>query len=196
MARPRTLPKEESLERALKLFWEKGFDRTSIADLGNALGVGPSSIYNSFGSKEELYQQSIKHYMETHASFVSAIFEEAKELSTDVWVRKLLRSVAKLYASKATPLGCALLQSGGAGTPGDSEVCAFTCDMKANLESAIQTLFETRKRAGDKLVAPPRILAKFVATTMRGLSQLACDGTSQSDLLKVADHAAQSCVIH
>ena len=41
MARPRTLPKEESLERALQLFWHKGYDRTSIADLGNALGVDP-----------------------------------------------------------------------------------------------------------------------------------------------------------
>jgi AcrR family transcriptional regulator len=196
MARPRTLPKEESLERALNLFWNKGFDRTSIADLGNALGVGPSSIYNSFGSKEELYQQAIKHYMETHASFVSAIFEEAKALSADLCVRKLLRSVTKLYASQETPLGCALLQSGGAGTPEDSEACAFTCEAKASLESAIQTLFETRKRAGDKLVASPHILAKFVTVTMRGLSQLACDGTSQSDLLKVADHAAQSCVTH
>ena len=194
MARPRTLPKEESLERALQLFWHKGYDRTSIADLGNALGVGPSSIYNAFGSKEALYQQSISHYLETHAGFVPRIFEEAKDSSADVCVRKLLRAVSKLYASKETPLGCALLQSGGAGTPDDSEACAFTCGAKIQLEKAIQNLFETRKRAGDELAASPHILAKFVAATMRGLSQLACDGTGLSDLLKVADHAAHSCV--
>lgn len=194
MPRPRSIPEEESLERALMLFWDKGFDRTSIADIGTALGVGPSSIYNAFGSKEALYQKALGHYMQTHAGFVSAIFEEARDSKAEVCVRKLLRALSKLYASKDTPKGCALLQSGGAGRPDDSLACEFTCGIKADIESAIRDLFETRKRAGDELAATPHILAKFVVATMRGISQLACDGTTQSDLLKVADHAAQSCV--
>jgi AcrR family transcriptional regulator len=194
MARPRSIPEEESLERALKLFWDRGFDRTSIADLGKALGVGPSSIYNAFGSKEALYQRALDHYMETHAGFVSAILDGAKDSSVEVCVQELLRAVAKLYSSEDTPLGCALLQSGGAGRPDNSEACKFTCGVKANLEDSIRGLFETRLAAGDSLSASPHILAKFIATTMRGLSQLACDGTSQSDLLEVADHAAKSCV--
>ncbi|MFT5412023.1 MAG: AcrR family transcriptional regulator [Verrucomicrobiales bacterium] len=194
MARPRSIPEEESLERALKLFWDKGFDRTSIADLGKVLGVGPSSIYNAFGSKEALYQRALGHYMQTHTGFVTAIFAEAKDSSIEVCVRKLLRTLAEFYSSKETPLGCALLQSGGAGRPENSEACEFTCGVKADVEDAIRELFETRLKAGDELAASPHILAKFIAATMRGLSQLACDGTSQSDLLQVADHAARSCL--
>lgn len=194
MPRPRSIPESESLERALKLFWEKGFDRTSLSDLGRALGVGPSSIYNAFGSKEALYQKAISHYLLTHANFVSGILEEAEALRADVGMRNLLRALAILYSSQDTPLGCALLQSGGAGTPENSVACEFTCGIKADIEASIRKVFETRKAAGDQLAAKPPILAKFIATTMRGLSQLASDGTSQSDLFKVVDHAAQSCL--
>jgi AcrR family transcriptional regulator len=194
MPRPRSIPEEESLERALQVFWDKGFDRTSITDLSEALGVGPSSIYNAFGSKDSLYQRAIGHYMETHAGFVSAIFEEAATTPTEVGIAQLLRALAKIYSAEETPQGCALFQSGGAGTPQNSEACAFTCGVKAKVESAILDLFETRLKAGDELAASPRILSKFIIGTMRGLSQLACDGTNANDLLEVADHAAQSCV--
>ena len=194
MPRPRSIPEEESLERALHLFWDKGFDRTSITDLSEALGVGPSSIYNAFGSKESLYQRAIGHYMETHARFVSTIFEEAATTPTEVGVSKLLRALAKMYSAKETPQGCALLQSGGTGTPQNSEACAFTCGVKSKIEGAIFELFEIRLKAGDELAASPRILSKFIIGTMGGLSQLASDGTSAKDLLEVADHAAQSCV--
>ncbi len=68
MPRPRTVPEEQAIQRALFLFWEKGYDRTSMSDLSRAIGVGPSSIYNAFGSKVELFRRAITHYVETHAA--------------------------------------------------------------------------------------------------------------------------------
>ena len=65
---------------------------------------------------------------------------------------------------------------------------------RRGLERALRHLFN-RAPADDELAAPPKILAKYLVGVMRGLSQLAADGGSRPDLLKVADHTASTCVV-
>ncbi|MBL4845363.1 MAG: TetR/AcrR family transcriptional regulator [Planctomycetes bacterium] len=192
MARPRKLPEGEALERALKVFWERGFDRTSIADLSEAIGVGPSSLYNAFGNKEAIYRRALDRYMESHGAFVLRVL--GGEQSAEDALRDLLRSAVKLYTSPGLPSGCAMLQSGGASSPDGSAAGAITFELKQGLEKGVRKFLDARLKSGESLAAPPRVLAKFVVATLRGLSQLAVDGVSQRDLLRVADHAAQSCV--
>ncbi len=193
MPRPRSVPENEAIELALKLFWEKGYNRTSIADLSETLGVGPSSIYNAFGSKNELFEKAISQYMETHAGFVDQLFANSDSTSTTKFIGELLSRLVMLYTDKSTPPGCAMMQAGGAGVASDSQACAVTIQMKAGLESALFDFFKAKQSKGEKLNASPKILAKFIVGTIRGLSQLACDGSTRKDLLAVADHAARSC---
>ncbi len=194
MARPRVVPEPEALERAMLLFWKNGYDRTSIADLGEAIGVGPSSIYNAFGSKAALYRRALDRYMETRAGFAAEFLDGEGDLDLEASIREFLRKAIKLYTTKGLPQGCAMLQSGGAGAPDDSGACAVTFEMKQGLESALRKRLESRTDAKNALAAPPRTLAMFLVATLRGLSQLACDGASQKELLLVADHVAGSCV--
>ena len=193
MSRPRTIPEKEAIERALRLFWEQGFNRTSIADLGSAIGVGPSSIYNAFGNKLELFEKAINQYMGTHTEFVGDLLANTENTSASELIGTLLDRLTHLYTDPTTPLGCAMMQAGGSGAASDSQACAITVDLKTGLESALLSFFDTRKANGEILSAPPHILAKFIVGTIRGLSQLACDGSSREDLLLVADHAAKSC---
>lgn len=192
MARPRSLPEAESLERALILFWERGYDRTSIADLGETLGVGPSSIYNAFGSKADLFRRSLDHYLGTYARPMVEALDAS--VPAGVSLRTFLRSLVELATSDGNPSGCAVMQGGGAGLPTESEACAITLEIKQEMEGLLRKLLESRKRAGDALTASPRVLAKFTLANMRGISQLACDGATKRELLAIADHAAQSCV--
>lgn len=191
MARPRSISKDETLERALLLFWERGYDRTSIADLSEAVGVGPSSLYNSFGSKEGLYQEALDRYVATYADPALQIIGNDQGEGAGEFVRQLLRKLATFYTDKKQPSGCAIFQSGGAGMPEESSACAVTAEIKDSLTTSIRKRLEACAKAGDELAASPRTLALFIVGTMRGLSQLACDGVSRADLLKVADHAAQ-----
>lgn len=62
MARPKEFDPNEALERAMLLFWEKGFQATSMRDLVQAMGINRGSLYDTFGSKEELYQAAIDRY--------------------------------------------------------------------------------------------------------------------------------------
>lgn len=188
------MPEPEVLERALQVFWAQGYDRTSIGDLSKAVGLGPSSLYNAFGSKLELFRRSIEHYMSTHANFASTILGTPSDLDVGTVIATLLKSAVTLYAAKGTPRGCAMFEGAGAGSPEDVEAYAVTLEHKAKLEKALLVRLRARAKAGDPLAAPPAILAKSITATMRGLSQLACDGASKRDLLAVADHAAASCV--
>lgn len=62
MARATIHNREDSLERALQLFWQKGFHATSLKDLEKALDMRPGSIYATFGSKDGLFQESLERY--------------------------------------------------------------------------------------------------------------------------------------
>ncbi len=194
MSRPRSVPEAEALDQALQLFWERGFDRTSIADLGEAIGVGPSSIYNAFGSKAELFRRSLDHYLQTHAAFIPGVLAGVQEHGVEESVRDLLQRAIKLYTSKGLPRGCAILQGGGSGGSDDSEGGLIAREFRQGIEQALRQLFGGAPPT-DELALPPKILAKYVLGVMRGLSQLAADGTRRSDLVKIADHTAASCVV-
>ncbi len=188
------MPEPEALEAALQLFWQKGYDRTSIADLSEALGVGPSSIYNAFGSKAELFRKSIQHYLSEHAGFVPEILGQAGEIGLEQSLKKLLHSAVNLYTHKNLPGGCAMLESGGADRSADSEGGCIAKEFIQQFEKAVCSLFDGATK-DEALTNTPRILAKYTLAVMRGISQLARDGTSRKDLLQIADQAVDSCIL-
>jgi len=192
MPRTRSIPEEQTLERALHVFWARGYDRASVADLCQATGLGPSSIYNAFGSKLEFFKKALNHYLTKYAS--SAVGELSPDRPAYDSVRGFLRGVVTLCTSETSPPGCFLMQSGGAGSSEISEACAVTNEIKSSLQIAIRDVLSARQVAGDTLTGEPHTLSLYVMAAMRGLSQLACDGATEEELLSVADLAAASCV--
>ena len=188
------MPEDEALEAALRVFWEKGYDRSSLADLSEALGVGPSSIYNAFGSKADLFRKALEHYMGTYAGFVPEVLGRAGEEGVDASLREILRGAVELYSGKGHPAGCAMLEGGGADRSEDSEGGCIAKGFNQEMEAALRGLFDGAD-SNERLANDPRILAKYILGVMRGLSQLARDGTSRKDLLAIAEHAAGSCVV-
>lgn len=195
MARPRTVTEGDALERALRVFWEQGYDRTSVADLSGAIGVGASSIYNSFGSKLEIYTRSIELYMNTHAGFAIEILgPDSKNRPIVETITELLERAVELYTSKDTPRGCAMFESAGAGGVDENDAQRITEAYRASLESTLSKLFRARRNAGETLAESPKVLAQSIVGTLRGLSQHASDGAKRSDLIAVARHTARGCV--
>lgn len=193
MGRPRKMPEEQAIDLALRLFWKQGYDRTSVADLSEALGVGPSSLYNAFGNKRELFRRAIEHYVANYTSFIDHALDSG--LDVEPAVRGLLREAAGVYSDTDSPPGCAVMQSAGAASPEDSEAAAITLEVKSEVENSLIELLEHASKAhGTPLAAPPRILARYLNGTLRGLSQLVIDGVPLAELLQVCDVAAKACV--
>ena len=75
MARPREFDPDEVLERATRVFWAKGFENASLADLCEATGLNRSSLYSAFGDKRKLYLSALARYEEGSAARIAAALE-------------------------------------------------------------------------------------------------------------------------
>src|SRR3954467_7018846 len=83
--RPRAFDRTVALGQATTLFWSKGFEATSIADLTQAMGIGAPSLYAAFGSKEALYAEALRHYAEVNGDYVWGRFYAAATARDAAW---------------------------------------------------------------------------------------------------------------
>src|ERR1700748_3525747 len=74
--RPIGFDRDAALEAAMLLFWQRGYEGTSMADLTHAMGLNPSSIYAAFGDKHALFQLVVKRCMEMRAQYAGKALEE------------------------------------------------------------------------------------------------------------------------
>lgn len=70
MVRPREFDEEQVLEAAMRLFWEKGYEATSLSDLTSGMGIQKPSIYSAFGDKKALFEAALRKYTQSHAASV------------------------------------------------------------------------------------------------------------------------------
>ena len=116
--RPRTFDRELALRRAIELFWEQGYEGTSIADLTQAMGIAAPSLYAAFGSKEDLFREAVERYAVDSPTDRAL----AREPTARAAVAAMLHDNADDYADPATPLGCMLVLGAPVGTPARSGV--------------------------------------------------------------------------
>jgi AcrR family transcriptional regulator len=104
--RPRAFDRSTALDHATKVFWSKGYEATSMADLIEAMSIGSTSIYAAFGSKEALYIEALEHYVRTSDHLAWDKFEQA-ETARDA-VRALLVHLASALTGRGceAPTGC------------------------------------------------------------------------------------------
>jgi len=84
MARPRQFNREESLKNAMVIFWEKGYEATSLNDLLEATGLARQSLYNTFGDKRGLFLASLRRYAEAGLNFLVGINKIRQQAKMDI----------------------------------------------------------------------------------------------------------------
>lgn len=184
--RPRAFDREAALERATRLFWVKGYEATSIAELTEAIGIGAPSLYAAFGSKEALYAEALGHYQQRYEALVWGGFRTAGTAREAV-ARLLLDSAAALTGSLVDiPNGCmvALAAVGGDGLSGLRDLVRSARGV--TLERLEARLGEARERGEVPADADLHALARFVQTVQAGMSILARDGACRAELEGVA----------
>ena len=187
--RPRSFDREAALSQATRLFWLKGFEATSIADLTEAMGIGAPSLYAAFGSKEALYIEALNYYVARYECFSWARFEAAATAREAVG-SYLLDSAAALTGSFGDiPHGC-MVTLASVGSEGHSELCELVRSERA---APLDRLKARLGRAVAEGEIPASVdihaLARFVQTVQSGMSILARDGTSRAELEAVAQTA-------
>ncbi len=185
LGRPRSFDIDRALDRALQVFWRKGYEGTSLSELTKAVGANRPSLYAAFGDKEALFRKALDRYLEGPAAYTQ---EALKESTARAVVERLLRGAADLNAAPCNPGGCLMVQgalaSGGAADSVRQELTA----RRAAGEAALSRRFQRAKSEGDLPAnVNPADLARYVATILYGMAVQAAGGVSRDKLQRVAE---------
>ncbi|MET0273860.1 MAG: TetR/AcrR family transcriptional regulator [Phenylobacterium sp.] len=185
--RPRAFDRDVALTKAMKLFWIKGYEATSIADLTHALGIGVKSLYAAFGSKDELYAEALRCYSATYENLVLGRFRAAAT-ARDAALAYLWDSAAAMTGSDSDlPHGC-LVTLATVGSDGHTELETL---MRTTRGGAFDVLASRLERAVVEGELPKSVdvtkLARFLQTVQSGMAIRARDGADRAELQAVAE---------
>jgi AcrR family transcriptional regulator len=188
--RPRSFDTDSTLDLALKVFREKGYEGASLSDLTNAMGINRPSLYAAFGDKRSLFHKALERYSEGPALFMR---EALKEKTARGVAESLLRGAVELQSSPGNPPGCLMVQ--GALACGTEAECVRQ-ELISHRSSAEKLLIQRFKRAKAESDLPqdvnPTDLARFLTSVMYGMSVQAASGASRVDLKRIAKTALQA----
>lgn len=185
--RPRTFDRDAALETATRLFWTRGYDSVSIADLTHALGISTPSLYAAFGDKRALFFEAVDHFQDAYGITLGT------EQPARAAIRQLLRDAAAAYTDPGLPPGCMVI-SGAVNTTAESaDIGAALAKRRRGLQLAITRRIRRAVRTGE-VPADTDVsgLAGFFTATIQGMSQRARDGASRRELLAVAETAMRA----
>jgi AcrR family transcriptional regulator len=188
--RPREFDVEQALDRAMELFWRKGYEGTSLSDLTETLGVTRPSLYAAFGNKEALFRAVLKRY---EAKVVTYRPKALSAPTAQEVARELLVGAANVFGDKRNPAGCLGIQgalaSGEKADPIRRELIAN----RAVGEAAVRQRLKRAKAEGDLPPdANPAALARYLSAVVYGMAVLAAGGSNRKDLLPIAEQALAS----
>jgi AcrR family transcriptional regulator len=189
--RPRAFDREAAVNQAMRLFWERGFEGTSLEDLMDVMELNPSSFYSAFGSKKKLYLEAMDQYFVGPGGY----FREAMASHTDVRaaIAAAFDRAAEACTSDEFPPGCMISLANIYVGPDLHELRDELRHRRNDLEPAfIGYMTEARDRGelpGDTDIES---LATFFAACMRGMIVLSCDGASRKKLKAIGRMAMRA----
>ncbi len=188
MARPREFDTTQALDQAMQVFWSKGFEATSLSDLTAAMGLSKSSLYETFGSKHELFMSAIDHYKRT----VSAQVVAAAEM--DAPARRVIaslfdRAIERILSPEGRR-GCFLNNCASEIAIHDEAAGAAVREGLERIETAFLKLVERGQAEGQvNADRDPRATARFLTAAINGMLLIGKANPDRDALRDIADTA-------
>ncbi|MER8160848.1 TetR/AcrR family transcriptional regulator [Streptomyces sp. NPDC094472] len=188
--RPREFNKEQTLERALELFWSRGYGATSIQDLVDALAVERGSLYGAFGDKRRFYLDAVRLYWEVYERHLTAALDTAPLLPA---LREILTHPARLdelISDRGVPQGCLVGNTTAELVPQDSEATEIVTRSYRRFTDIVAGALRRAQAAGEVTTnSSPEAQAQLLLYIVQGLSLVSRAGLDQSSALTAIDTA-------
>jgi AcrR family transcriptional regulator len=190
MGRPREFDAETALDQAMEVFWRHGYEGATIAQLTEAMGINPPSLYACFGNKEGLLKAALDRYTKLRGVWMDEVV--AAPTARDV-AERMLMGIADKQTDPANPPGCLLVQGGIACGTGSENVPFELAARRAQNEDQLRDRFIRAKAEGDlKPASDPAALARYVSAVAVGMGVMASSGADREALRQVASVAVQA----
>jgi len=186
MARTKDFDEQDVLNKAVHLFWLKGYGGTSMQDLVDGLGISRSSLYDTFGDKHTLFLRSLENYRQTTAAKFQAIINKAPT-SKDA-VRGLLDFTTHELLNDDEHKGCFLVNAAVEVAPHDDEVNKLICQNDKQVEEFFYTAIKTGQDKGE--ISNPqdaRTLAGFIINAIKGIRVTAKSASDKKHFKDIID---------
>ncbi|MFF3560517.1 TetR/AcrR family transcriptional regulator [Streptomyces sp. NPDC002574] len=166
MGRTREFDTDQAIDRAMDLFWRRGYAETSLQDLLKELSIGSGSLYSAFGSKEQLYARALERYCAQQAGGLTEILENATEIRPAV--HQVLSEMVE--ADLADPSRGCLVVNAATERGDDPDTVDRVATAMRTVESALAGALERAKSRGELSEDKnPVELARFLTTFVQGL---------------------------
>ena len=189
--RPLSFDRDAALETAMHVFWERGYEAASIADLTSAMGITPPSLYTAFGDKEHLFLETIERYALNFGSAGTRALRE--ETTARGAIERWLLESARELTEPCHPKGCMVVMaatncSAAAERVQDALLLRRT-EALADVRRRIQGDIDMGQLPADTDAAE---LASFYGAVYQGMSMQAKDGATRDGLLRTVKTAMRA----
>ncbi len=171
MARPKAFDEQKILNKAMRLFWEKGYQATSIQDLEEHLNVGRRSLYNTFGSKHDLFLTALDQYTKTESPDFDGSCPETS--SVDL-IQAIFEELSLEALGDSERSGCMMVNSAMELAGRDSDVTGYSENaIKAMTNGFYKLVRDGQIKKEIPIDKDPMALAQYLANTMLGFRVMA-----------------------
>ncbi|NKI30877.1 TetR/AcrR family transcriptional regulator [Croceivirga thetidis] len=186
MPRSKQFCEEETLKKAVELFWEKGFHATSMQDLVSHLGINRASLYDTYGGKEQLFDKAFAQYRESAGSWLEALFRE--ETSVKLGFKKLFATAIEEATTDSCRKGCFVVNTTTELIPGHTKIERVLLEHKDYVEKLFSSYVQQGIDSGEIPKSKnANELGLMLYTLYNGIRVVSKVDTNQKKLQKVAD---------
>ncbi|WP_261361871.1 TetR/AcrR family transcriptional regulator [Frigoriglobus tundricola] len=173
----------------MELFWERGYEATTLEDIKAAMGgIGSPSFYAAFGSKEALFLEAVELYRASDGSTTSRAL--ADQPTARAAVEAVLREAVASFTRGGVPAGCLVVLGAMNGSPASKRVQEHLKELRLQTPTVIEKRLERGITDGDlRTGIDTAAVAAFYTTVLHGLTIQARDGASRDTLSAVVDGA-------
>ncbi|MGW5865160.1 TetR/AcrR family transcriptional regulator [Streptomyces sp. NPDC055239] len=191
MGRPKQFDPDAAVERAMDVFWRKGYAATTPQDLVDALGIGKGSLYNTFGSKHALFERALCRYRDSQAVALIEMLEESGPVKERL--RAALWLLVEMDLADPDRRGCMAVNTAAELAGTDEMATELVRRMFDRTEEAFSALVEKGQRAGEIASGrDARAVGSLLLTTVVGLRLMGRVAEGPERLSRVIDATVDS----
>ena len=182
--RTRQFDVDEALDRALEVFWARGYEGATLPELTQAMGINRPSLYAAFGNKEQLFRKALDHYQTGPQGFLT---EALTKPTARAVVEAIFSGFIRMLRGRGNVRGC-LIVSGALACGEEAEpVRRELAGLRQATVTALRERFERAVQDDDLPEGTDcATLARYIATVLNGLAVQAASGATEKELRLVS----------